>query len=127
MKRSQLWESTSILLVMHSNHRHHKLGFPTIFCYGEMEFKYGRTRIYEFLRVAEALKKLPLCSSTYDQGTISLTSLEDITRIAEPKTELVWLEFAIQNSPTPLGSVYRPVSKLRRLRVEIGLVKQGGS
>ena len=70
------------------------LNCTSIYQYAFVNFGYGHTHTDECLRVAEALEKLPGCVEKFRTGSICWSSVQQITRIAEPGTESTWLDFA---------------------------------
>ena len=87
-----------VLYALHVSRLYFKLGYSSVVQYAEKHFKYRRTQVFEFLRVAEVLKDLPECIKAFDKGAISWSVLKEITRVATAETEGEWLEFSNKNS-----------------------------
>jgi hypothetical protein len=87
------------LLALEESGQFKDLGYPTVWLYSEVFFKQRRSETFEMLRVARALRTLPLCRRAFETGAFSWSVLRAITRIAKPHTELRWIEFADKKSP----------------------------
>jgi hypothetical protein len=66
-------------------------GFASLVQYVEQTMGYTTRVAMERLRVANAIEDLPVISSLLDQGTLSLSAAEEITRVATPETEADWV------------------------------------
>ena len=70
-----------------------KLGHPSIAQYAGHHFDVQRSETYELIRVAEVIDDLPECRKAFEEGSISWTTLKQVTRVASTRTEKTWLEF----------------------------------
>ena len=82
-----------------------KLGYSSTRQYAEKHFGWERSRVYEALRVAGCLEKLPLTKEAFMEG-FPYSRVEEITRVATAETEAEWIDFARKTS-------------MRKLRVEV--------
>ena len=82
-----------------------KLGYSSTRQYAEKHFGWERSRVYEALRVAGCLDKLPLTKKAF-MGGFPYSRVEEITRVASAETEAEWIDFAEKTS-------------MRKLRVEV--------
>src|SRR5438046_2716488 len=55
------------------------LGSTSITQYAEEHFDFSRSQTYHSIRVARALRVLPLCDRTFRDGEISWTAIREIT------------------------------------------------
>src|SRR5512138_1149100 len=69
-------------------------GYTTMFAYLEGELGYGPHTASERLRVAHALRELPLMSDRLEAGEIHHSTVRELTRVATYETEKAWLEAA---------------------------------
>jgi len=76
-----------------------KLGFSTIVSYAETCFGYGKSAIYELLRVSEKFTKLEKIAGAFEEGKLSWNLASKLTRVATPSTEETWIEFAETHKP----------------------------
>src|SRR5512138_267298 len=67
-------------------------GYTTMFAYLEAELGYGPHTASERLRVAHALRELPLISERLETGEIHHSTVRELTRVATYETEKAWLE-----------------------------------
>ena len=82
-----------------------KLGYSSTRQYAEKHFGWERSRVYEALRVAGCLEKLPLTKEAFVEG-FPYSRVEEITRVATAETEAEWIAFARKTS-------------MRKLRAEV--------
>jgi hypothetical protein len=73
---------------------HAHMGYASFGEYVERIFGYSRRNTQEKLRVAEALEHLPAAACALEEGTVSWSVVRELTRVAVPETEHVWLEAA---------------------------------
>src|SRR6185503_4811558 len=66
-------------------------GYASLVQYVEQVMGYTTRVAMERLRVANAIEDLPVISSLLDQGTLTISAAEDITRVATPETEADWV------------------------------------
>jgi hypothetical protein len=72
-------------------HCHARLGYGSFAEYIERLFGYTPRLTQEKLRVAEALENLPQLAQSLRDGTVSWSSLRELTRVATPETAAAWL------------------------------------
>lgn len=84
---------------------HARLGFGSFVEYIERLFGYAPRLTVEKLRVATALESLPESAQALRDGSASWSSLRELTRVATPQTERIWLASA-------RGRTVREVEKL---------------
>jgi len=91
-----------------------KLGFSTVHQYAKDQFKCEDTQAKEFLRVARLLHKLPLMTREFEEGRLSWSAFEVMSRVAKGK-EKQWLEFAKEKSMAAIkDEVHRALEENRR-------------
>ncbi len=83
-----------------------KLGFSTVHQYAKDQFKCEDTQAKEFLRVARLLHKLPLMTREFEEGRLSWSAFEVMSRVAKGK-EKQWLTVLSPLGP-PKGTVDCP-------------------
>ena len=66
-------------------------GYASLVQYVEQTMGYTTRVAMERLRVANAIEDLPVIASLLDQGALSLSAAEEITRVATPETEATWV------------------------------------
>lgn len=88
------WEEGRLLREALAAGVHRRLGYAAFPEYVERLFGYGRRLIWEKLRVAEALEELPELSEALRRGTLTWCAVRELTRVAIPSTERVWLRSA---------------------------------
>ncbi len=76
----------------------------------------------EHVRVARALVDLPLLSAAFAEGRLSYSKIRAVTRVAEPETEQVLLESAVEATASQLDRVVR--AWRRSDRVDEGVVAE---
>jgi 5-methylcytosine-specific restriction endonuclease McrA len=84
---------------------HRQLGYGSFTEYVERLFGYAPRATHDKLRVAEALQSLPELASELRDGKLSFSHARELTRVATPETEKIWLESA-------RGRTVREVEKL---------------
>ena len=72
----------------------------------------------EWVRLARALRELPLTREAYASGRLSHDQLRHLTRFARPATEGAWLPRACRMEPNRLWVEARRQERLRRAEVE---------
>jgi hypothetical protein len=82
------------LVRAHRSRVHERLGFGSFSEYVGRLFGYGTRLVQEKLRVAEALERLPELAEALKQGRVCWSALRELTRVATPETESVWLAAA---------------------------------
>jgi hypothetical protein len=73
---------------------HAHLGFASLAEYVERVLGHDARATGERLRVAEALERLPEAAKALQEGRLSWSAVREITRVAVPETEKVWLAAA---------------------------------
>jgi hypothetical protein len=73
---------------------HRQLGYGSFTEYIERLFGYAARLTHDKLRVAEALECLPELTRSLRAGSVSWSAVRELTRVATPQTEQVWLEAA---------------------------------
>ena len=68
-----------------------KLGFSSVIQLAEARFRFSRSKTFETIRVARALKDLPLCLERLLAGKVSWSELRQITRLDLADSEKLWL------------------------------------
>ena len=71
-----------------------ELGFPDVVSYATGTFRYRKSQVYEFLRVADALEGLPLIRENFERGRLSWNLAARMTRVATAQSEAEWIELA---------------------------------
>ncbi|RYZ05527.1 MAG: HNH endonuclease [Myxococcales bacterium] len=84
-------------------HRH--FGYGSFTEYVERLLGYAPRVTHDKLRVAEALQRLPETARGLQQGTVKYSHARELTRVATPETEEIWLKAAS-------GRTVREVEKL---------------
>ena len=59
-----------------------ELGFPSLRQYCDREFGLARSTVFEYLRVAVALDRLPRLRAVFGQGALSWQQVREISRVA---------------------------------------------
>jgi hypothetical protein len=67
-------------------------GYASLLEYMELEMGYPPRVAVERLRVANAIVELPAIAEAMTQGDLSFSAARELTRVATPETEQVWLE-----------------------------------
>ena len=70
-----------------------QLGYSSIWAYADEVFHYGRSQVFEFLRVSKALLDLPKLAEAFEAGEISWTMVCEISRVTDKEHEEKWLQF----------------------------------
>src|SRR5690606_10982114 len=86
-----------LLLELHETRRYFALGFPSTAHYAETRFRIARTQAMEHVRVARALRQLPVLTKALEDGELSWSLLAEITRVATKDSEEEWLAFATKH------------------------------
>jgi len=84
---------------------HRQLGYGSFTEYVDRLFGYAPRLTFEKLRVAEALESLPELARELREGTRTFSQVRELTRVATPETERIWLDRA-------RGCTSRQVEKL---------------
>lgn len=72
------------------------LGYASIFDYAAEALGFSRQRTYGFLRLAEALERLPELRAALMAGEIGWTKAREIIKVAGPKSAAKWIGMAIR-------------------------------
>jgi hypothetical protein len=83
------------LLALYETGLYRALDYPTIIKYADVNFGFSGSQTYESLRVAEALRTLPRLTEAFRDGKTFWSAVREITRIAKPRTEETWINWAI--------------------------------
>jgi hypothetical protein len=75
-----------------------KLGYPTALEYAKDQFKWEKSQAHEFIRIARKLTKLPLMARSFEEGKISWSAFQEMSRAARKKREEEWIAFAQNHS-----------------------------
>jgi hypothetical protein len=67
-------------------------GYASLLEYMELEMGYTPRVALERLRVANAIVELPAIAEAMTQGDLSFSAARELTRVATPETEQIWLE-----------------------------------
>jgi hypothetical protein len=78
----------------------------------------------EHVRVARALVDLPLLSAAFAEGRLSYSKIRALTRVAEPETERMLLESAIEATASQLDRVVRAWRRSDRVDEEVVAAKE---
>ncbi|HEY5951221.1 MAG TPA: hypothetical protein VIV40_37270, partial [Kofleriaceae bacterium] len=71
-----------------------RYGYASLIEYMELELGYPPRAAVERLRVAKAIVELPVIAEKLEQGDLSFSAAKELTRVATPETEQVWVEAA---------------------------------
>jgi len=71
---------------------HVELGFGSFLEYGDRLFGYGQRMVAERLRVAQALRGLPVTSESLRAGEFSWSAVRELTRVVTNETESEWVQ-----------------------------------
>jgi 5-methylcytosine-specific restriction endonuclease McrA len=85
-------EEARWLVVARREHVHRQLGYATLVEYVERVLGYAPRTAIERLRIAEALETLPETRAVFAKGGILYSAVREITRVATPETERLWLD-----------------------------------
>ena len=69
----------------------------------------------EHVRVAKALRRLPLITAAFVEGRISYAKARALTRVAEPATEATMLDFAVTVTASQVERTLREVRRADRV------------
>jgi len=93
------------LLTARRAEAHRQLGYGSFTEYVDRLFGYAPRLTHEKLRVAESLEALPALGRELQSGAMTFSQIRELTRVATPETESIWLERA-------RGCTSRQVEKL---------------
>ena len=82
------------LLALYETSLYRALDFPSIVKYADVNFGFSGSQTYESIRVADALRNLPRLSEAFQEGKTFWSAVREITRIAQPRTEEIWINWA---------------------------------
>ena len=85
-------EEAALLLAARGAGVHLHLGMGSFEAYLEQVLGYGPRKTRERMRAAEALQELPRVRGLLEEGALSWSAVREVTRVATPETEQVWLE-----------------------------------
>lgn len=88
------WRMAVHLLATERAGLHRKMGYGDVIAYAEKLLDLPRYKACELLRVARSFDRMPDISEAFRTGEIGWTKVREITRVATPETEGVWLERA---------------------------------
>ncbi len=89
------------------------LGYASIHLYAHEALGFSRSKTYEFIRLAEALDRLPGLKAGVKSGELTWTKAREVVKVATPETEGRWLEMAEKKSRRELE---KEVAKSRARR-----------
>ncbi|MFN2369575.1 MAG: hypothetical protein ABR506_00320, partial [Candidatus Krumholzibacteriia bacterium] len=69
-----------------------ELGYSSMPVYARVELGYSETRISDFMRLVQALERLPAVKAALPE--IGYTKIREILQVASPRTEATWVEEA---------------------------------
>jgi hypothetical protein len=95
------WRFIQGLLALDEGRLYLALGYSSTRQYAEKHFGMGRTATHEALRVARALADLPATTQAFVNG-LAYTRVLEITRVATPEKESLWIDFANRHSQKQL-------------------------
>jgi hypothetical protein len=105
-KRAALdFEEGGLLLAARRAEVHRHFGYGSFAEYVERLLGYAPRVTHDKLRVSEALEALPELARELQQGTLKYSQARELTRVATPETEGIWLKHA-------RGRTAREVEKL---------------
>ncbi|MBE0565108.1 MAG: HNH endonuclease [Krumholzibacteria bacterium] len=87
---------------------HRELGYASMQQYARVELGYSETRISDFMRLVQALERLPAMKEALPE--IGYTKIREIIQVASPRTEEKWVEEARTSTRAQL------VQKVKRVR-----------
>ena len=73
-------------------------GYASMVQYVEKEMGYSARVAVERLRVANAIDELPVIAAKLDQGELSMSAAEELTRVVTPETEGDWVAACIDKN-----------------------------
>lgn len=82
-------------------------GYATFFEYMERELGYAPHAARERLRVARALRALPLTTLQLAKGELSYSHIRELTRVVTQDTEQAWLEAVADRNSTQVQELVR--------------------
>jgi hypothetical protein len=88
------FEEGSWLLAAKRASAHRQLGYGSFHEYVNRLFGYAPRVVYDKVRVAKALEQLPELARELRDGSINFAQARELTRVATPETENIWLESA---------------------------------
>ena len=88
------FEEGGLLLAARRADVHRHFGYGSFVEYVERLLGYSPRVTHDKLRVAEALERLPELSRALRDGTLNYSQARELTRVATPQTEKIWLNFA---------------------------------
>ncbi len=74
------------------------LGYASIHLYAHEALGFSRSKTYEFIRLSEALDRLPGLKAGVKSGELTWTKAREVVKVATPETEGRWLEMAEKKS-----------------------------
>lgn len=129
MLKKSLLRSIYYLRLIRDGKIHRRLGYSTILDYAVAEAGLSRRQCKAFLALGRRLDDLPRISADLEHGRLSWRQAEEISRIATPETERIWIEIARSVSARELerrvGAVYRKGSVSSRIEKEPAGSKRG--
>ena len=85
-------EEAALLLAARRAEVHRHLGMGSFEEYLERVLGYAPRKARERMRAAEALEVLPRVRGALEEGELSWSAVREVTRVATPETEEIWLE-----------------------------------
>lgn len=101
------------LLVAEETGAHELIGLGSFQEYCARLFGWGGRQTRERLRVARAVRKLPLIRARWAKGELTYSVVRELTRVATPEVESEWLTWATGSDVG--GSVRRTAREVQRI------------
>lgn len=86
-------EEARLLVIARRMEIHRRLGYGSFDEYLERALGYAPTTGRDRVRVAEALDGLPETRLALEEGSLTFSTVREITRVATPDTEVEWLAY----------------------------------
>ena len=92
-----------------------ELGFSSMKHYAEQELEFSPSRLGHFMRLCEALKKLPLMNEKIKSGELGYTAARVLLPVVDETNESEWLDFALAN---PRRKLEHEVKRARKEAID---------
>lgn len=92
-----------------------ELGYGTINQYARQELGFSTSRVGDFLSICSKLDQLPRLRQKLKEGKLGYTQAREVVKVADPKNQEQWLQFAENNSRRELA---KEVKRARQTAVE---------
>ena len=87
------------------------LGFGSLQHYAREALGFSQAKVYQFLRLADALEELPKLREAMASGEIGWTKARTVASVATPRTEVGWVREAKRSSRRQLEQAVRQVKQ----------------